>query len=62
MAQAIDRCHRIGQTADVVNVYMPHVPGTLESAMLQVQLGKQTVIDALLGGSAVEESVLEGLI
>lgn len=62
MAQAIDRCHRIGQTAGCVNVYMPHVPGTLESAMLQVQLAKQTVIDRLMGKAAVDLSGLEGLI
>jgi len=71
MAQAIDRCHRIGQTSDAVNVYMPHVPGTLESAMLQVQLGKQVVIDRLMGAPSVwrgrewvtgEEDLLEGLI
>lgn len=59
MAQAIDRCHRIGQNASVVNVYMPHVPGTLESAMLRVQIGKGEVIDALVG---VRENVLEGLV
>lgn len=59
MAQAIDRCHRIGQTSAAVNVYMPHVPGTLESAMLTVQMGKGKVIDALVG-SRTEE--LEGLI
>lgn len=49
MQQAIDRCHRIGQTADAVNVYLPHVPGTLESAVLQVQAAKGHVIDALVG-------------
>jgi SWI/SNF-related matrix-associated actin-dependent regulator 1 of chromatin subfamily A len=66
MSQAIDRCHRIGQNASCVNVYLPHVPGTLESAMLQVQLSKQTVIDALMGSSipvvSEEENILEGLI
>lgn len=50
MAQAIDRCHRIGQSASAVNVYLPHVPGTLESAMLQVQAAKSAVIDRLVGG------------
>ena len=59
MAQAIDRCHRIGQTANAVNVFMPHVPGTLESAMLQVHSAKESVINALMG---VEENVLDGLI
>jgi SWI/SNF-related matrix-associated actin-dependent regulator 1 of chromatin subfamily A len=63
MSQAIDRCHRIGQTASVVNVYMPHVPGTLESAMLQVHMGKEAVIDALVGvRGGAEENVLEGLV
>jgi len=52
MAQAIDRCHRWGQKANCVNVYMPHVPGSLESAILQVQLGKQVVIDKLMGAPA----------
>jgi SNF2 family DNA or RNA helicase len=59
MAQAIDRCHRIGQEASVVNVYCPHVPGTLESAMLTIQMGKGKVIDALVG---VRGNGLEGLI
>ena len=59
MSQAIDRCHRIGQScSEGVNVYMPHVPGTLESAMLQVQLGKGKVIEALVGS----RNELEGLI
>ena len=64
MAQAIDRCHRIGLPGSVegVNVYMPHVPGTLESAMLQVQLGKGKVIEALVGSRSPEENVLEGLV
>jgi SNF2 family DNA or RNA helicase len=56
MAQAVDRCHRIGQTSDAVNVYLPHVPGTLESAMLQVQLSKNRVIEALVG---VRESAID---
>jgi len=62
MAQAIDRCHRIGQTSSAVNVYMPHVPGTLESAMLRVQMGKGKIIDALVGVRDEEENLLEGLI
>jgi SNF2 family DNA or RNA helicase len=66
MAQAIDRCHRIGQTRDAVNVYLPHVPGTLESAMLEVQKGKEAVIGALVGGASPSspnvKDPLEGLI
>lgn len=66
MAQAIDRCHRIGQTRDAVNVYLPHVPGTLESAMLEVQKGKEAVIGALVGGASPSspsvKDPLEGII
>lgn len=47
--QAVDRCHRIGQTANSVNVYLLHVPGTLESAVLNVHDGKEKVIDRLMG-------------
>jgi SWI/SNF-related matrix-associated actin-dependent regulator of chromatin subfamily A-like protein 1 len=61
MAQAIDRCHRIGQQSSAVNVYMPHVPGTLESAILQVQLRKKAVIEKLMGDGE-KADVLEGLI
>lgn len=51
MAQAIDRCHRMGQTRGSVNVHLLHVKGTLESAMLQVHLAKQSVIDKLVGAN-----------
>jgi SWI/SNF-related matrix-associated actin-dependent regulator 1 of chromatin subfamily A len=68
MAQAIDRCHRIGQTHNEgVLVYMPHVPGTLESAMLQVQLGKEAVIERLMSAPVLNSAPaanndLEGLV
>ena len=54
MSQAIDRCHRIGQTADCVNVYLPHVPGTLESAMLQVHAAKGAVIERVVGDNFLD--------
>ncbi len=47
--QAIDRCHRIGQAADSVNVYFLHAPGTLESAVLSVHGSKEKVIERLMG-------------
>lgn len=62
MAQAIDRVHRFGQAASAVNVYMPHVPGTLESAVLQVQMGKQANIDRIMGQVEDRYAELEGLI
>ena len=62
MAQAIDRCHRIGQTASSVDVFLPHVPGTLESAMLQVHARKQGVIDALVGAGPTAAGELDGAV
>ncbi len=47
--QAVDRCHRIGQKADSVNVFLLHVPGTLESAVLSVHDSKNSVINRLMG-------------
>ena len=51
--QAVDRCHRIGQKADSVNVYLLHVPGTLESAVLAVHDGKTQVIERLMQDDAL---------
>ena len=47
MSQAVDRLHRIGQTASAVNVYLLHAPGTLESAVLGVNNAKGRVLDKL---------------
>jgi SWI/SNF-related matrix-associated actin-dependent regulator of chromatin subfamily A-like protein 1 len=52
MSQAIDRLHRIGQTAETVNVYLLHIPGSLESAVLAVQNAKGSVIGRLMGETA----------
>ena len=51
MDQAINRIHRIGIAEDVetVKAYILHVPGTLESAVLNVHDGKNRVIDRLMG-------------
>ena len=58
MDQAMGRLHRMGQRGSagggVVNCYLLHAPGTLESAVLGVQDGKTKVIDRLMGaGSGV---------
>lgn len=53
VGQAIDRCHRIGQKADSVNVYLLHVPGTLESAVLGVHDAKSHVIERLMQDDAL---------
>lgn len=57
VGQAVDRCHRIGQVAASVNVYMLHVPGTLESAVLGVHDKKARVIEHLM-----DDEVLKGLL
>ena len=57
VGQAVDRLHRIGQTRDSVNVYMLHVPGTLESAVLGVHDAKSLVIERLM-----QDDVLQGLL
>lgn len=47
--QAVDRLHRIGQKADSVLIHLPHVPGTLESAVLSTHDRKENIIDRLMG-------------
>ena len=49
MEQAVDRLHRMGQKAPVVNAYLLHVPGSMESAVLSVQNSKGTVVGKLMG-------------
>jgi SNF2 family DNA or RNA helicase len=49
MVQAMDRLHRIGQKAGSVNAYLLHAPGTMESAVLQVQNSKGSVVGKLMG-------------
>ena len=57
MSQAVDRLHRIGQTAQSVNVHILHIPGTLESAVLSVHDAKVSVIERLMN-----DNILEGLL
>lgn len=49
MSQAIDRLHRMGQKASVVNAYLLHAVGSLESAVLGVQNAKGSVVGKLMG-------------
>lgn len=50
MEQVAARIDRMGGIkTDAINIYIPHVPGTLESAKLQVHWSKNSVIRALMG-------------
>jgi SWI/SNF-related matrix-associated actin-dependent regulator 1 of chromatin subfamily A len=49
LAQAEDRCHRIGQTK-TVNIYYLVAAGTLDEHMARLLAQKQTVLDALIDG------------
>lgn len=49
MEQAIGRLDRIGQKAKSINVYLLHIPGSMESAVLGVQNAKGSVIGRLMG-------------
>lgn len=51
--QAIDRLHRMGQSANSVNVYVLHVPGTLESAVLGTHTAKEKIIEKIMGAPAL---------
>lgn len=56
-SQAMDRAHRIGQTANV-HVYRLLCRGTVEEKVAALQDRKQALADAVLGD---DESVLQGL-
>lgn len=57
VGQACDRLHRMGQVCDSVNIYLLHVPGTLESAVLGAFDAKSKVIDRLMN-TTIKENVL----
>jgi SWI/SNF-related matrix-associated actin-dependent regulator 1 of chromatin subfamily A len=48
MQQAEDRAHRIGQTAEVVNVYYLIVDGTLDAHIIQTAVSKINVAERVL--------------
>src|SRR5690606_33278262 len=47
-AQAIDRCHRIGQTSQVV-AYRLIAAGTIEEKVAELQRRKRELVDSVLG-------------
>ncbi len=49
LSQAVDRLHRIGQKASVVNAYVLHAPGTMESAVIGAVNSKGAVVGQLMG-------------
>ncbi len=59
IAQAFDRIHRIGQTAESVTAYFLEMNAakygdTIDQAVYQLVLGKQEVADAVLGKSSTD--------
>lgn len=57
LAQAEDRCHRIGQK-DAVNVYYLLADNTIEMEIAQLLDEKKAVLNAVLDGKKVEETEL----
>ncbi len=57
LAQAEDRCHRIGQK-DTVNVYYLLADNTIETEIAQLLDEKKAVLNAVLDGKEVEETQL----
>ncbi|MCP4648754.1 MAG: DEAD/DEAH box helicase [PVC group bacterium] len=56
--QAEDRCQRIGQTADHVNIYYLVSENTIEEDMLKIIDEKNKVITAIIDGKDVKDSSL----
>ena len=57
LAQATDRCHRIGQT-DTVNVYYLLADKTIEYKLAAIIDHKRAVLDMVTDGQQVEKSAL----
>lgn len=50
-SQAADRCHRIGQTAESINIYQLYTKGTIDEKMKDILLKKQAIFDKLINES-----------
>jgi SWI/SNF-related matrix-associated actin-dependent regulator 1 of chromatin subfamily A len=57
ISQCVDRIHRIGQTADNVTVFNLVAEGTIEEDMADMLIGKGQVLDAVLDGQRVVNTV-----
>ncbi len=57
VGQATDRLHRIGQSAGSVSVYMLHIPGSLESAVLAAHDSKVKVIERLMNDDILKDLI-----
>lgn len=57
ISQCADRIHRIGQTADVVNVFNLVAEGTIEEDMASMLIDKGQVLDAVLDSRRVVNTV-----
>jgi len=57
MDQCVGRLKRLGAVGGAVNAYIPHVPGTIESAILGSHDGKVPVIKMLVGDGRTAEPV-----
>jgi len=53
-AQAEDRIHRIGQTAESVNIYYLVADGTVENKLVEMIIGKHKIVKRILDGQLEE--------
>jgi len=53
--QVQDRLHRIGQTAEHLNVYYSYGAGTVESKLMKILDKKRKVISGLLDGKEIDK-------
>jgi SWI/SNF-related matrix-associated actin-dependent regulator 1 of chromatin subfamily A len=61
MKQNMARLRRMGMDmSKPVRAYFPHVPGTIESAMVQVNIGKERVIEYIMAPAAPTTAELLG--
>ncbi len=58
-AQAIDRTHRIGQTADCITIYQLYAMDTIDQYMKELLEKKQIIFDRLIEGKDIEAGELD---